>query len=484
MQKRDVDVVVIGAGTAGLGAQSAARKAGASVALIEDGPYGTTCARVGCMPSKLLIAAADAAAAAQNAPTFGVHPEGVRIEGREVLERVRRERDRFVGFVLKQTERIPDEVRIRGRARLTSTTTVRVALEGSDEEMEITARAVVIATGSSPYFPPNLVPLKEKLSTSADVFEWEDLPESVAVVGPGVIGLELGQALHRLGVRVSFFSPFNELAHIQDPKVAEVIHEVLSDELDLHLGIDAFDVSEATDGEGGFVLRWHDAQKQPGEARFEKVLVTAGRRPNLDGLGLKEAGVPVDERGQPSFDPRTTQVGQLPVFIAGDAANHYPLLHEAADEGRIAGSNAAKFPDIRAQIRRAPLAITFTDPQMAVVGCGWKKLDKDGCGIGEVSYANQGRARVEAKNKGLVRIYADRDTGRLCGAEMFGPDVEHTAHLLAWAVQSGMTVFDALDMPFYHPVVEEGIRTALRSLTGDLRLTAGTAEKLRYGPGT
>ncbi|RAL20320.1 dihydrolipoyl dehydrogenase [Lujinxingia litoralis] len=484
MEERSVDVVVIGAGTAGLGAQSAARKAGASVVMVEDGPYGTTCARVGCMPSKLLIAAADAARAVDQAPIFGVHPEGKRVDGRQVLERVRAERDRFVGFVLQQTERIPEEVRVRGRARLLSPTRVRVALEGSDEELELNARAVVIATGSSPYIPPNLKPLEAKLSTSADVFEWEDLPESVAVVGPGVIGLELGQALHRLGVRVAFFSPFEALAHVHDPKVSEVVHQVFDEEMELHLKVDAFDVSEAPGEEGGFIVRWHDAQGTPGEARFEKVLVTAGRRPNLEGLGLEQAGVPFNDRGRPDFDPRTTQVGDLPIFLAGDAANHYPLLHEASDEGRIAGGNAANFPDVRAEIRRVPLSITFTDPQIAVVGKSWRELDHEQCGVGEVSYTNQGRARVMAKNKGHVRIYADRDTGRICGAEMFGPSVEHTAHLLAWTIQCGMTVFEALNMPFYHPVVEEGIRSALRSLTGDLRMTAGNAEKLRYGPGT
>src|ERR1700687_1801622 len=118
MKTIQVDVAVIGAGTAGLAAYRAAKAAGASVALIEGGPHGTTCARVGCMPSKLLIAAAEGAHAAELAPGFGVHLDGrIRIEGREVMARVRSERDRFVGFVLRDIERIPEADRIRGYAR-------------------------------------------------------------------------------------------------------------------------------------------------------------------------------------------------------------------------------------------------------------------------------------------------------------------------------------------------------------------------------
>ena len=120
--------------------------------------------------------------------------------------------------------------------------------------------------------------------------------------------------------------------------------------------------------------------------------------------------------------------------------------------------------------RRVALGIVFSDPQIATVGQAWSQMSCSGHRVGEVSYTNQGRARVMARNRGHVRIYAEAGTGRLLGAEMLGPDVEHTGHLLAWAIQRQMTVDDALEMPFYHPVVEEGIRTALRDLRQNLRV--------------
>ena len=134
-----------------------------------------------------------------------------------------------------------------------------------------------------------------------------------------------------------------------------------------------------------------------------------------------------------------------------------------------AGANAMLWPDVERHERRAPLAIAFTDPQMAMVGLRHAELPADGHAVGTVSYEKQGRARVAGRNRGLVRLYAETTKCRLVGAEMFGPGMEHMAHLLAWAVQDGMTVQKALTMPFYHPVLEEGLRTALRDLARQLK---------------
>src|SRR5205085_4327730 len=176
-----VDVAVIGAGTAGLAAYRAARAAGARAIIIEGGPYGTTCARVGCMPSKRLIAAAEAAHAIGRAPDFGVHVDGaVRIDGRRVMDRVRRERDRFVGFVLQGVEAIPAADRIAGYARFVDRTTLQV-----ENGPRIHTRSVVIATGSRPVVPAMLQSLGDRLIVNDDIFEWDTLPRSVAVFGPG-----------------------------------------------------------------------------------------------------------------------------------------------------------------------------------------------------------------------------------------------------------------------------------------------------------
>ena len=479
MKKLKVDVAVIGTGTAGMSAYRAAHAQGARTVVIESGPYGTTCARVGCMPSKLLIAAADAAHMLDVAPGFGVHPGEKRIDGRAVMERVRRERDRFVGFVLESVEGFPEQDRIRGRARFTGPHTLQI-----DDHTEIEAARIVIATGSTPVVLPQLQDVGPGIVTSDDVFYWDDLPASVAVIGTGVIGLELGQALSRLGVRVSLFARGGSVAQLSDPEVLRAAMRTLGEELDLRFQTEV--VSAEQQGEE-VLLTTRDALGKETSERFQYVLVATGRRPNVDGLGLEETGLELQDNGVPVFDSRTMQCGNSHIFIAGDANNELPLLAEAADHGKIAGENAGRYPDVRPGLRRAMLGIAFTEPNIATLGKSYRTLCEGGrpkFAIGKVSFENQGRSRVMLQNKGMLRVYAEYGSCRFLGAEMIAPRGEHIAHLLAWAVQAHLTVPQMLDMPFYHPVIEEGLRTALRDLAADLAKGASMTDAADSEPGT
>jgi dihydrolipoamide dehydrogenase len=479
----DVDVAVIGAGTAGLGAYRTAKAAGARAVLVESGPYGTTCARVGCMPSKLLIAAAEAAHGIERAHGFGVHADAPRIDGREVMARVKRERDRFVGFVVRDTEAIPAAERIHGRARFAGEHTLVV-----DGGPTIRARAVVIATGSRPTVPPILAGIGNRLVLNDDVFAWDELPRSVAVLGPGVIGLELGQALARLGVRVVVLGRGGRVGPLTDPAVRAAAIEAFAG--DFELDPDAH--VERVQREGDQVeIEYHRPDGKVHVERFDHVLAATGRAPNVDGLGLETTALERDARGVPVYDRLTMQAGTSSIFMAGDASDDWALLHEASDEGRIAGGNAARWPNVQPGERRALLSVVFTDPQIAIVGGGYAHLHAHGLAAGEVSFADQGRARVMLRNCGKLRVYGDPATGRFLGAEMAGPDAEHIGHLLAWALQAGMTVEQMLAMPFYHPVVEEGLRTALRDLDarlrearalGEIHASAGRADRVGEAP--
>jgi len=477
MRTLTVDVAIIGAGTAGLRARAEAAKRGARTVLIEDGPYGTTCARVGCMPSKLLIAAADAAHAVATARTFGVDVGDVRVDGVRVMARVRRERDRFVDGVLRSVEAVPEAERLRGSARFVAPHVLALG-----DDLRVEARAVVVATGSAPWVPDSIAPAGDALLTTDEVFELRDLPASIAVVGAGAVGLELGQAFHRLGVRTACFARDDLVGPSTDPEVRTAVRRALGSELEMHLGAQ---VSAARADGGGVVVRWSTKEGDAHEARFERLLCAAGRRPRLAGLDLGRSGAALDARGNPLIDHQTMQSGDGALFFAGDVTAHRPVLHEAADEGGTAGRNAAEFPTVLALQRRTPLQIVFTHPQIARVGVPYRDLRLEDVEIGRVDYDDQGRARVAGENLGLVRIYALRKCGTLVGAELFGPSVEHTAHLLAWAVQARLTVSEALAMPVYHPVVEEGIRTALRHLCTRLRLVpAEQPNDLECGPGS
>jgi len=468
MNKIQVDVAIIGSGTAGMGAYRAARAHTNSIIVIEGGEYGTTCARVGCMPSKLLIAASDAAHHARHTDQFGVQVENVKVDGKAVMERVRRERDRFVGFVLESVEGFDDAHKLRGYAKFKDEHTLIV-----DDHTEISAQRIVIATGSRPHFPDVFYEAGDRLLINDSLFELEDLPESVAVFGPGVIGLELGQALSRLGVRVKVFGRSGVVAGLQDPEINQYAQDIFNKEFYLNTRVKLQNVRKKSDG---VEIEYLDENDQFISEQFSYVLAATGRRANVDKLALENTNLTLDKKGVPTFDDMTMQTSTPHIFIAGDANNEIPLLHEAADEGKTAGNNAGQFPLIQAGLRRAPLSVVFSEPQIAHIGLSPNAIKEkypNRYAVGEVSFEGQGRSRVMAKNQGLLKVYAEQDTGLFLGAEMFGPAAEHIGHLLSWAIQQQQTVAQILDMPFYHPVIEEGVRTAFRDLDAKLNSERG-----------
>jgi len=468
------DVAIIGAGTAGMNAYRGAKEFTDSVVQIEGGLYGTTCARVGCMPSKLLISAADAAHEIKKAPAFGVFPGGeTRIDGVKVMERVRSERDRFVGFVLDSIDSIPEEEKLRGDARFLDNNTLQV-----DDHTVIEARSIVIATGSAPSMLPMFEGLGDRLIVNDDVFYWEDLPSSVAIFGAGIIGLEIGQALHRLGVRTNIFSKFGLVGPLSDPEIKGYADKTFAEEFYLDTDSDVIEVGR--DGDQ-VLVQFKDKSGNDTKEKFDYLLAATGRVPNITNLGLENTGLELNERGIPVFDRYTMQCGDSSIFIAGDVNGDVPLLHEASDEGRIAGTNAARYPDVRSGCRSANLIVVFTDPQIAIAGHSYESLmHMHDCSFvtGEVSFEGQGRSRVMIKNKGLLHVYAEHGTGLFLGAEMFGPRAENLGHLLAWAFQNKMTIPEMLEMPFYHPVIEEGLRTALRDANKKLHMPSAVDENI------
>ncbi|MCX7283300.1 MAG: dihydrolipoyl dehydrogenase [Novosphingobium sp.] len=445
----ECDVAVIGAGTAGLAAERTARANGARTLLIDPAFNGTTCATVGCMPSKLLVAASHAAHAARAADMFGIRVGEIAVDGAAVMARVQRERDRFVRLTQQDMERIPDHVRVRGRARFTGPQTLLL-----DDGRQISAKSIVIATGASPRLLPAFGDLGERVLTNETIFDLPDLPRTLAVIGSGAIGLELAQAMARLGVQVTLFDKAERLGGVRCDKVHAALKAAIEHDLCLTLGVE-LDPAAADDG---ITIAWSGASS--GTATFDYALVATGRPPNFDGLDLAAAGVKLDDHGVPEHDRATMRCGNSAIFLAGDAAQDLPLLHEASHDGAIAGRNAVAFPAAIRADRFPAFSITFTSPPVCRIG----QSEDEGVITGTSDFSNQGRARVEGTNEGVLTLYAAAPDGRLIGADLFAPDSEHLAHMLAWAVQQQLTATDLLGMPFYHPTVEEGLKAALRTI--------------------
>lgn len=448
-------LIILGAGTAGLSAYKQASELSEDILLIDPGPLGTTCARVGCMPSKALLQVAREVHA-----THSLHRRQLlkgplpALDPKAVMEQVRALRDHFVSGPVRAVEKmgkhyLQASARFLGPDRIEARSTAGVELFSAD--------AIIVATGSRPLLPPAWQAFGSRVLTSDSLFELSTLPMRLAVVGLGALGCELGQALAMLGVEVHAFGRGSaRVAGMDQPELAALAHKALAEHFTIHQGHEA----RLRAADPGLLVEF-------GEQRIEvdAVLAALGRTPAVEGLNLAALGLPLDALGLPAIDAQSLRAGDTAVFFAGDVNALTPLMHEAADDGRLAAWYALH-PQAPCLARRTPLAITFTEPQTARCGLGQAELPA-GALTGRSNFGTQGRSVIMGQSHGLMLVHADAG-GRLIGAEMVCAGAEHLAHELAWLIQRGVDVIAALQLPFYHPVLEEGLRSALQDIRRQL----------------
>ncbi len=452
MKEKSVDVAVVGAGTAGLYALSRARRKTAQVVIFDGGPLGTTCARVGCMPSKMLIHSSDNLAGAGELDVGG---ENIRLNGPEMMRSLRERRDRLAGGVVKNNQALFKKYLVRNYASFREP----MVLEAG--ETIYRCRAIVLACGTSPVLPPGWRKEPGRIVTTDEFFELPDIPENILVVGAGFIGVEIGQALGRMGKRVTMVEMTGSAAGISDPAVEECLISALSKSVDLRLRTKA--ILETADPDG-VAVSLEDANGNRTSGRFDLAVVASGRKPNFGRLRLDRSGLDLDRQGSPEFDRETLRCRDRDVFLAGDCTGVRPFYHDAAEEGKLVGRNAAVLGNLAKLPKKVPLAITFTRPAVCSVGTRFADLP-EGAAVGEALFPDSPRGVADRIKDGIIRIYGDPKDGRILGSEMAAPAGEHLAHLLAALIQAGLTVREALDLPFYHPTYEETLQGALRDLS-------------------
>ena len=455
--EKQVDVAIIGAGSAGLSAAHLVRKKTDNYVLIDGGELGTTCARVGCMPSKVLIQIAEDFHRRNLLEREGIqNGDALSVDYAEAMEHVQDLRDTFVDMVFGSLEPMEEAGKlIESYAKFISSDTLDV-----DGEI-YKANKVIIATGSTPVFPQAWKAFGDRIITTDDFFELETLPESMAVIGMGVIGLELGQSLSRLGVNVVGIDQQEIISDLRDPVINKVAIETIGKEMTMWLG-QAAQIAEGEDNKLKVTAGENSAE-------VDMILLSIGRTPNLKSLALENTDLELNERGIPVFNPNTMQCGDSNIFIAGDVNGSRPILHEAGHEGKIAGVNATT-DNITAYKQKTPMAITFSEPNICTCGLQFDELDEATTAIGEMRMGPVGRALIMGKNKGHIRIYANKQTGALLGASICTSKGESLIHMLTWAIQNEQTVQDLLAMPFYHPVMEEAVQAALYDLYHKLEI--------------
>lgn len=455
------DIIIIGAGTAGISAYKEAVKYTKNLLIINDGPWDTTCARVGCMPSKVLISTANRMFDIQNAQEVALDVSA-KINTTQVMQHVQTLRDRFTQATLKDVEQWPTKHKISGKAHFIDAQTVEV------NGKQYQSKSFILAVGSTPNYDQTWKQeLGNRLITTDQIFELKTLPKSIAVIGSGVIALEIAQALHRLGVETTIFARSKRIGILTSSKLQQLAQKELGKELKI-----LFEIlpSEVKCNSEGVILNYKLEEKEK-TLKVEYVLVATGRSSLLDTLKLENIDDSFKDIKSLFINAKTKQLESYPIFIVGDAYTSTPLQHEAAHEGKKVVHNCLNYPQINSIKTLTPLGIVFSDPEMAIVGQSSKQLKETGIDFitGEASYERQGRAIVLGKNKGGIEVYIDKESQKLLGAELFTEATEHMAHLLSWIIGEGLTLNDILEKPFYHPTLEEGLRTALKHARRQLK---------------
>ena len=448
------DLIIIGAGTAGISAYNEAVEYTQNILIINDGPWDTTCARVGCMPSKLLISSANRMHDIQTAEDLALQHNAV-IDPSDVMQRVHVFRERFILATLKGVDQWDSSHKISGKAKFIDSQTIEV------NGQYYRAKSFIVAVGSRPNIDETLKKkLTDKYITSNEIFEFSQLPKSLAVIGSGIIAIELAQAMQRLGVRTTMFARSQKVGALTSPILQKLAQEQLSKELNIKFKI-LPDKVEIQDDKVKINFTENDQTKN---IEVEYVLAATGRQSNIDRLGLDQLNSIFKDIKNLPIDKKTKQLANLPIFIVGDAAPDAPIQHEAAHAGKQVVHNCVNYPNVKPITALTPLAIVFCHPEMAIVGKSFKQLEDQQVNFirGFVSYENQGRALVLAENTGGVEVYIDKNSGKLLGAELFCSQAEHLAHLLAWMIDADQDIHQILKKPFYHPTLEEGLRTAFK----------------------
>ncbi|WP_372403971.1 dihydrolipoyl dehydrogenase [Acinetobacter piscicola] len=448
-----LDVIIIGAGTAGIAAYKEAVKYTNKLLIINDGPWDTTCARVGCMPSKVLISSANRLYDIQHADEVGLNIKA-EINTTQIMPHVRQLRDQFTQATLKDVESWNSTHKINGKAKFINSNTIEV------NQQQFQAKSFIIAVGSTPSFDVAWKQeLKEHLITSDQIFELEQLPKSLAVIGSGVIAIELAQAMQRLGVKTTVFARSKKVGSLSSPQLQELAQQTIAKEINILFETLPQKVEKTKNG----VRIHYQLGNENITLEVDYLLIATGRQSLLNTLNLENIHPEYQDLKKLPIHPQTKQLASLPIFIIGDAFTNTPIQHEAAHEGRIAVHNCLNTP-IKNIKTLTPLAIMFSSPEMATVGQSYKALKDQEVDFitGFASYQKQGRALVLGKNKGGIEVYIDKTSRRLLGAELFVESAEHMAHLLSWMIAEEVTLDDLLTKPFYHPTLEEGLRTALK----------------------
>jgi dihydrolipoamide dehydrogenase len=453
------DLVVIGAGPGGYVCAIRAAQLGMKVACVEKrATLGGTCLNVGCIPSKALLQASEKFhEAGHGLAAFGVKVGKVELD----LAAMMAHKDKVVDANVKGVEFLFRKNKVewvKGAARIAGPGRVAVG------ERVLEARAIVIATGSE-VSPLRGIDIDEKkVVSSTGALELGAVPKAMAVIGGGVIGLEMASVWQRLGAKVTVVEFLDRILPGMDGEVSKQTQRILARQgIEFRLSTK---VTGADKGGAGVALSLEPAAGgETSELKVDVVLVAVGRRPHVEGLGLKEAGVALDDKGRIATDAHF-ETSVKGIYAIGDAIAGPMLAHKAEDEGvAVAEILAGQKPHVNYD---AIPGVVYTWPEVAAVGATEEQLRQAGTAyrVGKFPFTANGRARAMNMTDGFVKILADKATDRVLGVHIVGPNAGDLIAELALAMEFGASAEDIARTCHAHPTLNETVKEAALAVDG------------------
>lgn len=438
------DVIVLGGGPGGYPAAIRAAQAGRSVALVESKALGGTCLNRGCIPTKALIANAALLKSVQSAEDFGIRVGAVSFDFSVMNKR----KDRVVGHMLKGLEGLIASYPItlfHGHGKFTGPRQIKVM--GQDSAM-LNGRSIIIATGSEPRALPICPFDEQRIHHSTSILNLNKLPQSIVIIGGGVIGCEFASLYQALGVRVTILEALSSLLPMQAPEIIQAITAAFKKRsISVRTGVSVTGVSHTDTGV---------SVSMQNEAAIEAdmVLVAVGRSRNTHGIGLEKAGVVTTASGEIQTNAQM-QTNVPHIYAVGDVTGNWWLAHVATHQGLVAASNASGIEAIMHY--NAVPAVTFTDPEIATVGLTLAEAKQAGyqAKIGAYPFAALGKSQAAGHPDGFAQVVIDHRTGQILGAQVVGYEASTLIAEMGLAIANELTVECLIDTIHAHPTLPE-----------------------------
>ena len=443
----ETDTIVIGAGPGGYVAAIRAAQLGQSVTLVEKGDIGGVCLNVGCIPSKAMISSAHRYQEAQNSEDMGIITEGVKLDFSKVQEFKDSVVNKLVGGVDMLLKGNKVNV-VKGEAYFVDDSKLKVMDDKQSQTYEF--KNAIIATGSRPIEIPGFK-FGGRVLDSTGALALEEAPEKLIVIGGGYIGTELGSAYANFGTEVTILEGTPDILGGFEKQMTQLVKKNLKSK---NATIVTKAMAKSAEETENGVKVTYEAKDETHEIEADYVLVTVGRRPNTDELGLEELGIKMSDRGLIEVD-KQSRSSVSNIYAIGDIVDGLPLAHKASYEGKVAAEAIAGEKSEVDYI--AMPAVCFTEPELATVGYNEKQAKEKDIEVvtGKFPFQANGRALGLNKTDGFVKVVARKEDGLVIGAQIAGNGASDIISELGLAVETGMTLEDIALTIHAHPTLGE-----------------------------